>query len=50
MDNVSMMVDKLKNDDEIDIDYISPNFVADYAYNKGISLTSDEIVEISRKV
>lgn len=33
--------------EKVDPEYASPNFVAEFAYNRGIHLTSDEVVYIS---
>ena len=38
---------KLLKKESIDPNYASPNFVKDFADNRGISLTSDEVVRIS---
>jgi hypothetical protein len=32
---------------DIESDYVSPNFVAEIAYNNKVKLTSDEVVYIS---
>lgn len=38
---------KLLKKESIDPNYVSPNFVNDFANNRGISLSSDEVVRIS---
>jgi hypothetical protein len=42
-----LVVLNLLYDDGIDAEYCSPNFVADFSYNRDIELTSDEVVIIS---
>jgi hypothetical protein len=34
-------------DENIDAEYASPNFVADFAYSRGFELSSDDVVFIS---
>lgn len=41
---------KIIKDSGVNLDLISPNYVADIAYNLGISLTSEQIVRISDKI
>lgn len=45
-DKINLVIKLLENQC-IDADLVSPNFVKDFAANKKISLTSDEIVFIS---
>ena len=45
--NTYERMDKLIRELGVEADYISPNFVADVAYQNGIELTSDEVVFIS---
>jgi hypothetical protein len=40
-------VARLLKSSDVDPDIVSPNYVADFAYNKNIKLTSDEVVYIS---
>jgi hypothetical protein len=37
----------LLHDEEVDMEYCSPNYVADFAYNRGVNLQSEEVVMIS---
>ena len=46
IDNVLDVLNELY-DEEIESEYCSPNFVADFAYNRGYKLKSDEVVLIS---
>lgn len=41
------LVLKMLQDETVDAEYCSPNFVADFASNRGITLTSNQVVEIS---
>ena len=45
--HVIKKVMKLLKDAKIDESLVSPNFVADFAYNRGISLSSYDVVYIS---
>jgi hypothetical protein len=40
---------KMLKKENIDSEYCSPNFVADFSYNRGINLLSDEVVAISNQ-
>ena len=41
------IVIRLLRSNQVETDYCSPNYVADFAINRGIQLTSDEVVHIS---
>ena len=41
------LVSRMLKDANIDPELVSPNFVADFAYNRNIELTSNEVVSIS---
>ncbi len=45
---VKRIIKKLERD-KIDRDIASPNYIAEYSYNRGYKLTSDEVVYISNK-
>jgi hypothetical protein len=40
---------RLLRQNQVNGDYCSPNYVADFAAHRGIKLTSDEVVTISRR-
>ena len=40
-------VTRLLRKEKVETDYCSPCYVAEFAYNKNIKLTSDEVVYIS---
>lgn len=47
MENNALLILNLLYNSDQDPEYCSPNFVADFAYNRGFELTSDEVVYIS---
>jgi mRNA-degrading endonuclease YafQ of YafQ-DinJ toxin-antitoxin module len=38
---------RLLRSNQVETDYCSPNYVADFATHRGIKLTSDEVLHIS---
>ena len=42
-----MLVLQMLRNERINSEYCNPNFVADFAYNRGIELSSNEVVYIS---
>lgn len=46
MDKIQLVLKMLQNEN-VDPEYVSPNFVADFASNRGIVLTSKQVVFIS---
>lgn len=47
---VQDVINMLRQDKDVTIEFCSPNYIADYCCNRGILLTSREVVEISNKV
>lgn len=45
--DVTLQVLNEMYDENIEAEFASPNFVADFAYNRGFKLSSDDVVFIS---
>jgi hypothetical protein len=46
-EDLVLKVLNMLHDAEVEAEYCSPNFVADFAYNRRVSLQSEEIVLVS---